>query len=298
VRLSPDGQRGEGSEISFAEGGAWHNRLSRWGPFAYARLSVPETPAPLALGRRLFYDATEPLVSGGIGCAGCHPEGRDDGHVWREVPQVAGSSLVNFRAGPSLSVDRSDDSPPLYGTARQTPMLAGRVRAAGPYGWHAESPTLEHRIRAGFDLHRLYSQLAGGGTLHVRAVPLIEFLRRGLVPPPREARELTAQEQKGREIFASPRTRCTKCHVPASEFTDRSAMPLRGFRTPRYFDEDKQHDYKVPSLLYVGGTPPYYHDGSAATLTDLVENNKDRMGKTSHLDPGERAALVAYLRTL
>src|SRR4029077_18079859 len=132
-----------------------------------------------------------------------------------------------------------------------------------PYGWHAESPTLDDRIRAGFGLHRESGGLfVDGVALRVRAEPLVEFGRRGLVPPPREARELTAEEQKGREIFESPRTRCTKCHVPASEVTDRSAMPLRRFRVGRFFDEDPSRDYKVPSLLYVGGTPPYYHDGS------------------------------------
>ena len=88
------------------------------------------------------------------------------------------------------------------------------------------------------------------------------------------------------------------CHVPASDFTDRSAVPLPGFKAPRFFAEDPQREYKVPSLLYVGGTPPYYHDGSAATLEDLVEHDQDRMGHTSHLTPDERTALVAYLRTL
>jgi cytochrome c peroxidase len=56
--------------------------------------------------------------------------------------------------------------------------------------------------------------------------------------------------------------------------------------------------FKTPSLLFVGGTPPYFHDGSAATLEEVLEKNRDRMGKTSHLSPDDRAALVAFLRTL
>src|SRR5262249_16500099 len=36
-------------------------------------------------GRRLFYDAIDSETSGGVACAGCHPEGRDDGHVWHEA---------------------------------------------------------------------------------------------------------------------------------------------------------------------------------------------------------------------
>jgi len=126
----------------------------------------------------------------------------------------------------------------------------------------------------------------------------VEFLRHGLVPPPREDRALTVQEQQGRTVFESPRAACTRCHVPATGFTDRSSAPLRGFKTPRFFDEDPRRDYRVPSLLYVGGTPPYYHDGSAPTLEDLIDEDHDRMGHTSHLDADERKALVAYLRTL
>ena len=90
-------------------------------------------------------------------------------------------------------------------------MLAGRVAAAGPYGWHAESATLEDRIRAGFGLHRTSSHLTDGATLHRRAGPLAAFLRLGLVAPPREARELTAMEQQGRTVFASAQTKCTRC---------------------------------------------------------------------------------------
>jgi cytochrome c peroxidase len=48
----------------------------------------------------------------------------------------------------------------------------------------------------------------------------------------------------------------------------------------------------------VGLTAPYFHDGSAKTLEELVERNGDRMGKTSQLSTNERRALVAYLRTL
>ena len=48
----------------------------------------------------------------------------------------------------------------------------------------------------------------------------------------------------------------------------------------------------------MGSTAPYYHDGSEATLEDLMEHNEDRMGHTSHLTAGERAELVAYLKTL
>lgn len=295
VRLTPDGARGVSSEISYVANGGYHKKLSPWGPFAYARLAVPEAKESLALGRRLFFDAEEPVVSGEMACAGCHPDGRDDGHVWREVRTKYSPENPHFRAGPSLAIGLE---PEPYGVARQTPMLAGRVTAVGPYGWHGESATLVDRIKAGFQLHRADQHLTDGATLRMRAEPLAEFLRTGLVPPPREARELDESEQKGKIVFESTKTRCVTCHILKGELTDRSTTPLRGFKALPYFDEDPRRDYKVPSLFYVGSTAPYYHDGSAATLDDLVEHNLDRMGQTSHLTPAERSQLVAYLKTL
>jgi mono/diheme cytochrome c family protein len=297
VRLTPDGTRGVNNEITYVERAAYQRKLSPWGPFAYAKLHVPEQPEKLALGRRLFYDATEPVVSGHMACAGCHPEGRDDGHVWRESERDTWRGKgKNFVAGPSLALAQEKNQP--YGSARQTPMLAGRVDFDGPYGWHAESRTLFDRIKAGFDLHRADRVMTDGLTLRLRAEPLAEFLRKGLVTPPRDKRALTKQEEEGKRIFTSPKAACATCHLPDNRFTDGNAVRLPGFRTPPLFTPDDNPNYKVPSLLFVGGTPPYYHDGSAATLEDLIEHDKDRMGKTRHLSADERAALVAYLRTL
>jgi cytochrome c peroxidase len=299
VRLTPDGARGVSSETGFIAGGAFHRKVSPWGPFAYARLAVPEASGAkesLALGRRLFFDAEEPVVSGEQACSGCHPDGRDDGHVWREFhASISDSDPSHFRAGPSLAVGMEQQP---YGVARQTPMLAGRVAAMGPYGWHGESATLVDRIKAGFQLHRAYRLESDGATMRMRAEPLAEYLRTSLVAPPRDARDLDDQEQKGKSIFESPKTRCVTCHVVKSEFTDRSTTPLPGFRILPYFEADPRKDYKVPSLFYVGSTAPYYHDGSEATLEGLVEHTKDRMGHTSHLTADERAQLVAYLKTL
>ena len=64
------------------------------------------------------------------------------------------------------------------------------------------------------------------------------------------------------------------------------------------FTADPDSAFKTPSLLFVGGTPPYYHDGRAPTLEALISGNDDRMGKTRQLSEEDRAALVAFLRTL
>ena len=63
------------------------------------RLHLADDPLPAeaALGRRLFYDAADGQVSGGLGCAGCHPDGRDDGHVWLETRRGAAREGVRTR---------------------------------------------------------------------------------------------------------------------------------------------------------------------------------------------------------
>jgi len=298
VRLTPDGARRLRKETVYVERAEWKERLSAWGPYAYAKLAVEPMREDLALGRRLYYDALEPVVSGVAACSGCHPEGRDDGHVWRELPK-AQFREATFVAGPALAPEpmAADEETP-WGYARQTPMLAGRVDAAGPYGWHGESATLVDRVKAGFALHRSWPHHTDGKTRSIRAEPLAAFLREGLVPPPREARPLSEVEERGRAIFESKEAQCAVCHVPATGYTGRSAVPLRGFKAKPMFQEDPNPAYKVPSLRFVGGTAPYYHDASMPTLEALVNDNLDRMGKTSHLDAEGRAALIAFLRTL
>jgi mono/diheme cytochrome c family protein len=246
--------------------------------------------AELALGRRLFFDASDNDMSLGVGCAGCHPDGRDDGHVWHEL----GSGV--YRAFPEHQVWVDVHA---KGEARQTPMLAGRVDAEGPYGWRGESPTLEQRILHGFTLHHWWP--AGWGLDH-RSVPrmqaLARYLREGLVPPPENRRELDDVELRGKELFEDETVGCAGCHAPASDYTDRQRVELDlRAPSPAYVGKERPL-YRTPSLRFVAGTEPYLHDGSVATLADLLGSSHDRMGMTSQLDAADRAALTAFLATL
>ncbi|WP_437754839.1 hypothetical protein [Sorangium sp. So ce1389] len=262
------------------------------GPVPFIRLADPPVPEKAAVGRKLFYNATDWMTSGGLGCAGCHPDGRDDGHVWHEV---SGESFANFFG----SADNRPMEGLAGGVARQTPMLAGRVSAEGPYGWNAQSESLAARVREGFGLHRWGMGGGSDGELALRAGYIASFLREGLVPPPREARPLTPEEKHGFALFTSEAAQCSRCHVPETEYTDRMGYPMPGLAVRSgFYPEKKGQVYKTPSLRFIAGTAPYYHDGSARTLEELVENNEDRMGRTSHMSRKDRAALVAFLRTL
>jgi hypothetical protein len=241
-----------------------------------------------------------------VACAGCHPEGRDDGHVWQEQPnefdpdnkKPGALTAAPIRNG---SIWDGEHGKVLHrGYPRQTPMLAGRVAARGPWGWHGKQQIIEQRIITGFTIHG-----GGGGwgtpakKLVQRAEELAAFLRQGLVTPPKEPRRLSAVEERGRELFSAGETRCATCHFPATDYTDRGLVSL-GIPPvlPTFIDEPKQRLYKTPSLLFVAGTAPYFHDGRFATLEELIEKNRDHMGRTSQLSPDDRAALVAFLRTI
>jgi len=285
-----------------------------------------ESDESYALGRALFYDATDEMVSGRLACTGCHPDGRDDGHVWHETQlKDAETTIANFIASTttfstlSQKIEFTDsygcgftafepqnvegDKEKLTGIGypRQTPMIAGRVDAAGPYGWHGESPDLAKRIEAGFLLHRWRTPPIEGSTPEgfvARAGHLAKFIRTGLVAPKKPARPLTEEEQRGKTIFESPTAQCSRCHVPGTGFTDRTSAPFSQPPLKTGFAKEENTAFKTPSLLNVVGTAPYFHDGRFATLEELVEKNADRMGKTSQLSAEEKKALVAYLETL
>ncbi|HRI64998.1 MAG TPA: c-type cytochrome [Polyangium sp.] len=273
----------------------------------WLKLAEDGLPADAAHGRSLFTNARSPNLSGGLGCAACHPEGRDDGFVWREgrLDFMAGpgshpadNRFIGVRANIKLndgSGQNKRDKPPLY--PRQTPIIAGRLRSPGPYGWHAESKDVVERLMQGAYLHR-EGWRSGYISNLATADALIDYALSGLLPPPTLAHELSEREKKGKEIFESKQAACSTCHNAEGGYTDRIAYTLPALPTQIGFDKEENQAWKTPSLWFVAGTGPYFHDGSVATLEELIKKNGNRMGQTSHLSPDDQAALVAYLKTL
>jgi cytochrome c peroxidase len=107
--------------------------------------------------------------------------------------------------------------------------------------------------------------------------------------------QLSPAAQRGRRLFISAQTGCARCH-PTGLFTDLrtydvgTAGPLDG--GDRAFD--------TPTLVELWRTAPYLHDGSAATLREVltVRNPQDRHGHTSKLTEPQRNDLIEYLLSL
>jgi YVTN family beta-propeller protein len=105
---------------------------------------------------------------------------------------------------------------------------------------------------------------------------------------------LSASAKRGQAIFNSPQTRCTQCHTPGL-FTDRHDYDVG---TAAATDEPGSL-FDTPTLLELWRTGPYLHDGSAATLRDVIlQNRQDLHGGTSHLSRREINDLVAFLQSL
>jgi DNA-binding beta-propeller fold protein YncE len=164
---------------------------------------------------------------------------------------------------------------------RQTPSLAGDVSATEPVTWTDDVATVGDEVR-------LTSQGRMGGSnisnASIEAVTSYINWRRHLDLPNQGLDNAIIDE--GRAIFQSEEVGCTGCHS-GDHLTDSQIYRVRG------------KSVRTPSLRGLAATAPYFHDGSSASLTELLERSRDRsMGNTSNLNAAQMAALEAYLLSL
>jgi cytochrome c peroxidase len=123
----------------------------------------------------------------------------------------------------------------------------------------------------------------------------------------------TPLEAEGYQIFISSKTNCVKCHSGPffTTFEPENNGLYLSYKDPGRARFTKQPSdsgkFKVPSLRNVALTPPYMHDGSLASLENVVDHyasggksgpNQNPLVKGFTLKPGEKEALIAFLKTL
>jgi cytochrome c peroxidase len=125
---------------------------------------------------------------------------------------------------------------------------------------------------------------------------------------------LTADEKAGFDIFRG-KGQCVPCHTGPNFTDDRFHNTGVGARTAtadagRFavtHDDRDRGAFKTPTLRDVALTAPYMHDGSLATLEDVVEfydrggvrnPNQDRRMRPLNLSADEKRQLVAFLKAL
>jgi cytochrome c peroxidase len=279
----------------------------------------PITAEKVALGRRLFFDKRLSRT-GEIACASCHRQENafaDPRAVSVGVEGRTGTrnapALINLAYGRSFFWDGGVDTlerqamAPIIAANEMDLRLAVAVTRVGEDARYreqfqrafAEAPSPGNLTRA---LATFVRTLLSGNSRYDRH-------RRG------EANALTPAEQRGMELFFGERGECFHCH-DGFNFTnerfanDGSGTAVAGADIGRQRITGSPNDharFKVPTLRNIAVTAPYMHDGSVATLEEVVDQYV-RGGRgevppdpTVHpldLDAGERSDLVAFLRAL
>lgn len=231
------------------------------GPFALSSLTFDTAEdEKLARGRRLFHETNDRRISNdGRACASCHPDGRDDTLVWSSPNGL-----------------------------RQTPMLAGRLSGAAPFGWNGGANDVSTHIDS------TMKRLGGVGMEGDDKEALVAYVLSMKGPATHEARGPKADAiARGVEIFRSEETQCATCHGMDGDLPDGSQHDVKSRNA-----SDMKAKFDTPSLRFLGGSAPYFHDGRYPDLKTLLVKSDGKMGHTKHLSPGELDDLTAYLETL
>lgn len=278
------------------------------------------TAARIKLGKTLFFD---PRLSGdgSMSCATCHnPQfGWTDG-----LPTAVGNkSEILERATPTI-VNSGYNHLQMWDGRKRTL----EAQAMGP---------METVQEMNMDVKRLFEWLnrsKGYGAMFEAAYPgepidaktlskALGAYERTVVsknsPFDRwvkgDARAMTTQQVNGFKLFVG-KAKCADCHS-APNFTDNGfhnlGLPSFGVAEPdmgRYGIKPlglMKGAFKTPTLRDVTMTAPYFHDGYAATLEDVVDHyNKGGVVKTNlspnmhelNLSQQEQQDVVAFVKAL
>ena len=222
-------------------------------------------PDEIRRGEISFHDAGR-CFQRWLSCATCHADARVDGLNWDLLndgignPKNARSMLLGHATPPVMSLGVRSD--------------------------------METAVSAGF-VHIQFTRPEPGEVERVSAY--LRSLKPEISPYRKPDGSLSEAAKRGEEIFHRPSVGCANCH-PAPLFTNLKLKDV-GTATPR--DRGKT-EYDVPTLVEIWRTPPYLHDGRAATLREvLIDHNAgNKHGKTGHLQPGEVDDLIQYLLSL
>ena len=134
--------------------------------------------------------------------------------------------------------------------------------------------------------------------VHPKLHPLMEYQFTLEAPPPPPGSFNPVMADRGKTLFNTS-ARCATCHIPPT-FTDIQLKILHAAAEtgmePVYATRSATKAYRTTPLRALWQHPPYFHDGSAATLQAVVDHY-DKFLKLG-LTPMQKADLVEYLKTL
>jgi cytochrome c peroxidase len=305
------------TSVFFAE------RLPRWFPLPNIPVDNPITEEKVELGRHLFY---EPMLSGNstYSCASCHRQSLafTDG-LAQAIGATGGqhprSSMSLANVAYNASYGWSDRTWSLE-SQMEVPMYNEHPVEMGLKGYEAEvlerlasDADYAERFRTAFPgdpqpitMPNIIKAIASFERILVSADSAFDrYLYRD------DDSGMSPAAKRGAALFFSDKLKCSECHgsVNMSGPTIFSgAMPS----DPEAFFHDtgiaaEPAKFRAPTLRNIAVTGPYMHDGSVATLHDVVAHYasggrharpKSDKVRGFVISPAETDDLVAFLHTL
>lgn len=250
------------------------------GPHAAVAVSYTRDGRPISLGR----DPVQLRVA---------PVGAEDDQTLHlaSIARDRGDALFHARTPSGLACaschpEGADDAHVWtfsdLGMRRTQSLLGGLTRTA-PFHWGGEQRDMNAIIGTTLPLMGLLREGGDEGAAHDLELWLDPQ------PAPPGVRRDEGAIARGRVIFANTDAGCAGCHAGEALTNNENA------------DVGTGGAFQVPSLIGVMYRAPYFHDGCAPSLDDVVIGacaTLDRHGRTSHLDEAARSDLAAYLRSL
>ena len=286
----------------------------------------PPTEAAFELGRRLFYDKNLSL-DGSVSCSSCHNPryGFSDN---RPVAEGVGSrkgkrnspTLFNVAFGRTFQLDGSVTT---LEAQTDAPLTGVSEMAHNP-------AALEIRLRDNSIYRSMFERAYGPGTITAaKAAKALTTFERLILSGNSlydryaylgNQKALSQPAARGLALFTG-RGKCSVCHQLGKEFalfTDGLyhnlgvGLNVRGVLTDLgRFNVTKANEdrgaFKTPTLRSVTQTRPYMHDGSLASLTEVVEfysrggapnPYQSKLIRPLHLEAQEKIDLLAFLESL
>jgi cytochrome c peroxidase len=282
----------------------------------------------VSLGQKLFFDARL-SGSGRTACASCHHP--DYGYAEPRRVSLSDNGQLGRRNAPSVLDVRYYPALMWDGRFRALEQQAFGPFQSGEMGIGIDHAA--HRLNSDPEYVDLFQAALGDGPTPDGMARALAAFQRTLVSRDsrvdrflanNQAGILTPAERHGFEIFTR-RAPCSNCHqvFPGrgeggrALWTDFQYHNLGiGFRSRGFADTGRYERspnpalwgaFRTPSLRNSARTPPYMHDGSLATLEEVVEfysaggrpnPNQSPLIRPLNLNGHEKAALVAFLRAL
>jgi mono/diheme cytochrome c family protein len=202
---------------------------------------------------------------------------------------------------PRINIDGTNTPlviPPAYGLRG---VELETVTAEGPVSyWNAYVAVTQMHGQGSFSDPRLGISITRTPDLvtpKLRA--LFEYQRSLDAPAPPAGSFDGARAALGKAIFEG-KARCATCHIPEDSFTDsnlgRLHSPAETGMSAAYAERTATKRYRTSPLRGIWQHPPYFHDGSAATLAEVVTHYDGVL--ELGLSAQEQAELVEYLKSL